>query len=293
MNESMDKLAAPKIASKAMMTQSILPLCVMLASSVSVLGCIATEGNDADTEALGTTQEAALSNNALSNNALSNNALSNNALSNNALSNNALSNNALSNNAILVAALTDPNARELLKYIVSCALPPTSTVDFTSEGVNYSYPGELGLTPKWGLPGGTCNEACQRWISACVMARVDFLGEKVSISLRGPHANLATTPAERAQYTVREGVYYGNIFRDPADQERYACVAPGRHGLPRVCGPTLDGCFLHATGWCNDTCGGTLPDGSYLDCHDTMRVNNQYPADSENFPTSITVFLKP
>ncbi len=125
------------------------------------------------------------------------------------------------------------------------------------------------------------------------MARVDFLGEKVSISLRGPHANLATTAAERAEYTVREGVYYGNIFRDPADQERYACVAPGRHGLPRVCGPTLDGCFLHATGWCNDTCGGTLPDGSYLDCHDTMRVNNQYPAGSENFPTSITVFLKP
>ena len=278
MNESMDKLGAAKIASKAMMTQSILPLCVVLVSSFGVLGCIATEGNEADTEALGTTQAAALSNNALSNNALSNNALSN---------------NALSNNAILVAALTDPNARELLKYIVSCALPPTSKVDFTSEGVDYSYPGELGLTPKWGLPGGTCSETCQRWISACVMARVDYLGEKVSISLRGPHANRATTPAERAAYTVREGVYYGNIFRDPADQERYACVAPGRHGLPRVCGPTLDGCFLKATGWCNDTCGSALPDGAYLDCHDTMRVSNQFPADSENFPTSITVFLKP
>jgi hypothetical protein len=88
-------------------------------------------------------------------------------------------------------------------------------------------------------------------------------------------------------------VYYGNIFRAPADQERYACVAPGRKGLPRVCGPTLDGCVVDATGWCNNTCGGILPDGSYLDCHDLMRVNGSFPAKSQNFPTSVTVFLKP
>ena len=36
-----------------------------------------------------------------------------------------------------------------------------------------------------------------------------------------------------------------------------------------------------------------LPDGSYLDCHDSMRVNGKFPLDSENFPTSVTVFLKP
>jgi hypothetical protein len=176
---------------------------------------------------------------------------------------------------------------------VSCALPPSATVDFTVQGVNYSFPGELGLTPKWGIPGGTCGETCQRWVSACVLARIDYLGEKVNISLRGPHANLATTPAEAAAYTLREGVYYGNIFGAPAEQERYACVAPGRKGLPRVCGPTLDGCIVDATGWCHNTCGSVLPNGAYMDCHDSMRVNNQFPVDSENYPTSVTVFLKP
>jgi hypothetical protein len=232
-----------------------------------VLGCIAAEG-DGDTELVASDQQPTVTINAITSNAITSNAITSN-------------------------ALKDPNARLLFKYIVSCALPPTMHVDLTIDNVDYSFPGEIGLTPKWGIPGGVCTETCQRWVSACVLARVDYLGAKVDISLRGPHANLATSLAERAAFTVREGVYYGNIFRDPAEQERYACVAPGRKGLPRVCGPTLDGCIVDATGWCNNTCGGTLPDGAYLDCHDSMRVNNQFPIGSENFPTSVTVFIKP
>ena len=284
MNESLDMIAARQIASKAMMTKSILPLCVVLASSVYALGCIAAEGDgDTNTESVTSDQQPTITVNAITSNAITSNAITSNAITSNAITSNAITSN----------ALTDPNARMLFKYIVSCALPASAHVDLTIDSVDYSFPGEIGLTPKWGLPGGSCNETCQRWVSACVLARVDYLGAKVDISLRGPHANLTASPAERAAFTVREGVYYGNIFRAPADQERYACVAPGRKGLPRVCGPTLDGCVVEATGWCNDTCGGTLPDGAYLDCHDSMRVNNQFPASSENFPTSVTVFLKP
>ncbi len=267
MNESLDRIATPKIASKAMMTQSILPLCVVLASSVSALGCIAAEGDD-DIESVASIEQPIVTLNAITSNAITSNAITSN-------------------------ALKDPNARLLLKYVVSCALPASEHVDFTIDGVDYSFQGELGLTPKWGLPGGSCSDTCQRWVSACVLARVDYLGAKVNISLRGPHANLAASPAELAKYTVREGAYYGNIFRAPAEQERYACVAPGRKGLPRVCGPTLDGCVVEATGWCNTTCGAALPNGAFLDCHDSMRVNNHFPPSSENFPTTVTVFIKP
>ena len=287
MNESLDRIVTPKIALKAMMTRSILPLCVLLASSVSALGCIAAEGDD-DIESVASIQQPAITANAITANAITANAITANAITANAITANAITANAITANA-----LKDPNGRLLFKYIVSCALPDTTTIDLTIDNVDYSFQGELGLTPKWGLPGGSCSETCQRWVSACVLARVDYLGTKVNISLRGPHANLAASPSEMAKYTVREGVYYGNIFREPAEQERYACVAPGRKGLPRVCGPTLDGCIVEATGWCNNTCGGTLPSGAFLDCHDSARVNNQFPPGSENFPTAVTVFIKP
>jgi len=85
MNEYMDKLSAWTIASEAMMTNTILPLCTMLACTVSVLGCIAPEGSNDETESLATTQEAALISNALISNALISNALISNALISNAL----------------------------------------------------------------------------------------------------------------------------------------------------------------------------------------------------------------
>jgi hypothetical protein len=81
---------------------------------------------------------------------------------------------------------------------------------------------------------GTCDESCQRWISACVLARTNAYGVHVQISMRAP-ANapqaikdaLAVTDIERngadagtdaggdagsPAFSLREGAYYGNIF---------------------------------------------------------------------------------
>jgi alpha-tubulin suppressor-like RCC1 family protein len=72
---------------------------------------------------------------------------------------------------------------------------------------------------------GTCDESCQRWVSACVLARTNAYGVHVEISMRAP-ANappaiqraLATTgsvngnPPEATLFPNREGAYYGNIF---------------------------------------------------------------------------------
>jgi hypothetical protein len=296
MNEFMDKISAWQIASEAMMNHSILPLCTMLACTVSVLGCIGPEGTDDDTESLATTQEAALTSNALTSNALTSNALTSNALTSNALTSNALTSNALTSNALTSNALTsnglaDPNAREVFKYIVSCALPSTSSVDLTIGGVDYSFQGELGLAPKWGAVGGQCNTACQEWVSACVMARVDFLGEKVSISVRGAQSALVPSPTELAAYTYREGAYYGNIFL--TTPVRDACIAPGRTGLPRVCGPSLDGCVVDAIGGCGTVCQGSAGFGSFMGCADHAKVNGQFPVGTHFYPTAVTVLLDP
>ncbi|MEP7125324.1 MAG: hypothetical protein ABJE95_30615 [Byssovorax sp.] len=274
------------------MKNSILPLCTMLACTVSVLGCIGTEGdNDDDMESVAFTQQPALTVNALTVNALTVNALTVNALTVNALTVNALTVNALTVNNLTANALKDPNARELLKYVVSCALPSSDHLDLTIDGVDYVFPGQLSLAPKWGLPGGSCNTTCQEWVSACVLARVDYLGKEVNIAVRGAQIGLAPAAGELAAYTYREGAYYGNIFQ--GTPVRDACVAPGRTGLPRVCGPSLNGCVVDAIGGCSDVCLGSSGYNNFMNCADQPKLNGQFPAGTKFYPTAITVFLLP
>jgi len=265
----------------------MLPHGVALLCALPLVGCLAQDGDAAD-EDVGVEQQAAFTNNALTNNALTNNALTNNALTNNALTNNALTNNALTNNA-----LSDSNARAVLKYIVSCALPAGRQVSFVADGVSYSYPGELGLAPEWELTNGTCNKSCQQWVSACVMARVDYLGEKVLISARGDTSVLRASLTERYSYSVREGTYFGNIFA--ATTERYACIAPGRTGLPRVCGPTTVGCVVEALGSCSQVCDKIGSDGSFRQCsnEDSNAAQDQPKFKDTTYDGTVTVFLAP
>jgi len=285
----MDKIEAWQIASEAMTTNPVLPLSLVLLSMATTLGCAGPDVDD-DQEALGVTQEAALTANALTANALTANALTANALTANALTANALTANALTANALTANALKDPSARELLKYITSCALPEDKKVEFISQGVKYSYPGQLALAPEWGKNGGTCNAECQGWVSSCLLARLDYLGQKVTISLRGDHAALKPTLWERLTYTEREGTYYGNIFKPT--QERLACISPGAVGLPRVCGPTVNNCAVDAIGKCDKTCDAPALDGSFPNCRDEVRVNGKFPIGTKTYPRSVTVFLK-
>ena len=270
---------------------SMMPHGVALLCALPLVGCLAPDGDESD-EAVDVVQQAALTNNALTNNALTNNALTNNALTNNALTNNALTNNALTNNALLSTALTDPNAREVFKYIVSCALPPASQVSFVADGVSYTYPGELGLAAPWGAPNGTCNTTCQQWVSACVMARVDYLGVKVQISVRGDTPALTATRTEQNTYTVREGTYFGNIFL--TSPQRYACVAPGRTGLPRVCGPSTAGCVVENLGSCSSVCSKTKADGAYTKCsNENSCAEDDDDFEETTYNAAVTVFLAP
>src|SRR5438876_30006 len=96
------------------------------------------------------------------------NALTANALTANALTANALTANALTANALTANGLRDPLGRELLKYVVSCALPDGAGVTVKVDGTTYQFPGSIGLAPDWGRPDGSCDGSCQRWVSACV-----------------------------------------------------------------------------------------------------------------------------
>ncbi len=201
---------------------------ISLGCLLALLGAITASGCAASTgEEVGVAEEPALTSNALTSNALTSNALTSNALTSNALTSNALTSNALTSNALTSNALTsnglkDPNSQEVMYYIVGCALPAGAEVVTPEQ----TYQGELGLAPEWGLPGGQCDQDCQQWVSACVLARVDFLGVHVEISVRGASPALATSAAEQAAYPDREAAYFGNIFG--ATQQRFACLPPAR-----------------------------------------------------------------
>jgi hypothetical protein len=83
-------------------------------------------------------------------------------------------------------------------------------------------------TGKW----GQCDESCQRWVSACVLARTNAYGVHVQISMRAPadapapiKTALAVGDDERAEFTLREGAYYGNIFATtPTSASKGSCT---------------------------------------------------------------------
>ena len=200
-----------------------------------------------------------------------------NSLTANSLTANSLTANSLTANSLTANALTDPAARTVLKYIVGCALPADTKLDIVINGTSYSYAGQLGLAPSWGIdPGssngdgrneGSCDSNCIAAVSSCVLARVNHLGQLVNLSVRG--AKLLASAAEQAAYSNVDGTYYGNIFSSP--QIRYACLPDGATELMRVCGPSLNGCVVTSQGHCSDVCNHWKGDGSYKSCSDAAQ----------------------
>jgi hypothetical protein len=227
--------------------------------------------------------------NALTMNALTMNALTMNALTMNALTMNALTMNALTMNALTMNGLRDPLARQFLKYAVSCALPADRSLTATVDGQAYVFPGQLGLAPEWAEErGGSCDESCQRWVSGCMIARVDHAGVERPISVRGASRALQTTPKEERDYRYVEAAYFGNVFVD--GQPRFFCLPPHRTRDERVCGDSIEACGLTMVGPCEDACADEGPHGSFVDCSAWARGGDRGRR-RDVFHESITVFL--
>jgi hypothetical protein len=273
---------------------SMVPHGVALVCALSAVGCLAPSGDESDADGeVGVAQEAALTHNALTHNALTHNALTHNALSSSALVGSSLTSTSLTSNSSLSAALTDADSREVLGYVVGCALPAGSALNVTVSGVAYSFPGELGIAPTWGQAGGTCTTSCQEAVSACVLARLDYLGDYVALSLRGSSAALDASSSEMASYPTAEGAYYGNIFL--ATPKMLACIAPGQTGLSRVCGPTTVGCIVNVIGDCDDVCDhADKREGFFPNCRDAAKdAGGHFPAGTRTYASAATVFLAP
>ncbi len=174
---------------------------------------------------------------------------------------------------------TNPYAGKLLQYIYSCAMPAGATKVLDPAGAHVELTGSIGLAPTWDTEGGTCDESCQRWVSACVLARTNAYGENVDISMRAPEtapahikAALAVSPEEAAEFPLREGAFYGNLFATtpkntavPSDYSGptdgavintpsfFACAGPGSN-IPditkRFCSSQGDQAVIKVPGIC-------------------------------------------
>jgi len=185
--------------------------------------------------------------------------------------------------------LRDPATRPLFSYIVSCALPADQTLSVTVDGQALTFPGAIGVAPEWLT--GACDTTCERWVSACVISRVNHLGQHVEISMRGQNRALVVQPREVQQFTYREAAYFGNFF-GPAP-EVHACLPNGASGITRVCGPSLDGCPIAVVGRCEDVCAGLGPWTSFRDCGVAPVAHDGAIRSRDAFPETVTVFLKP
>jgi hypothetical protein len=238
-----------------MMTKAISSVALVGLAALSLTGCAGSPESGGE-EDVATVQEAFMEDNGLEWNGL---------LSNGLLSNGLLSNGLLSN-GLVTTALTDPMARMFFKYVASCALPADKHIDLTIDNVLYSFPGSMGLAPAWGVTGGSCDENCRSWVSACVLSRVNFLGEHIPLSIRGRAGPLGSDSTERNAYPNREAAYYGDVFSVP--QKRFVCKSPGSSLIARSCGPVLSDCVIKVVGDCDQVCSDVDADGSFDNCRD-------------------------
>ena len=171
-------------------------------------------------------------------------------------------------------ALADPSLastaakREQLTYLVRCALPAELTLYADQEGTRFTFPGGLGLAPRWVDEAMTPRE--ERWVSACLLAHVNYFGKYVIVSMRAtppPVPALAVAADEHQTFTLFEGGFFGNLFtpepvayacqgarmpaqaRDPIFQER---ICTQETGETTAEGTPLTACRLLLTGRCED-----------------------------------------
>ncbi len=174
--------------------------------------------------------------------------------------------------------------RDLLKYIVRCALPDGASVNVSRDGEPDRVGGSFGLAPDWSH--SPLSQEGRRWVSACVLGFVNALGEHVLISMRGNNAGLRATVTadERARFDFQEAAFYGDIFSTPpvayvcrgngssrtsASRAKRLCSDPSEHaGISR--------CDMIITGNCANVCAVEDPvDHAFSECRGGDRVYDE------------------
>ena len=180
--------------------------------------------------------------------------------------------------------------RDLLKYVIRCAMPRGTSIDIAHGGEPQIAEGSFGLAPDWSK--APLSPEGRRWVSACVLGFVNALGEHVLVSMRGDSDALRATvdDDERRRFTFQEAAFYGDIFS--TTPIGYVCrgrggASPSASRAKRVCSdpserPGISQCGMIITGNCADVCAKENPiDHAFSGCRGADRIYNEV----------VTVFL--
>jgi hypothetical protein len=214
-----------------------------LSLSLGLAACV-------DAPATSSTTQQSVARNMLASNMLASNQLASNMLASNMLASNMLASNMLASNQLGSGMLlSTPDGRTVMSYILSCALPSGTTVvadkvgacvtdadcatppgnttiagacDIGNNTCTYNFFGVVGLTPEW--IHKPLDQTGRHWISACLFARINAHATSEEISLRGENKALQVSPDEQLLFSLEEGAFWGNVFRDNKSILWVACT---------------------------------------------------------------------
>ena len=133
-------------------------------------------------------------------------------------------------NGDTAAMLHTEEGREVYSYIIGCALGQNTKIEadvpeardtappdtlYSCKNGRCAFSGSIGLAEHW--IDRPLNRNGQRWVTACLLSRVNHFGVTEIFSMRGAASALSVSPREAEQYSLQEGAFYGNIFSDDAD----------------------------------------------------------------------------
>lgn len=250
---------------------------VPTALALSLTACATSPDDSCEAERKLATNK--LATNKLATNKLATNKIATNKLAVNGLLASALPEGPLTTESIAATvwprALQDAFVQDVLEYMVSCALEPGQRVEVAIDGDVVAYEGLLGLAPEWSE--GECDAECQGWVSACLIARTNFLGESVPISLLGDHPSLEPTDEEAIAFPIEEATYFGDLFGE--ERTLYACVPAGSSAPERTCGEDPSSCAITVVGECDAVCDAAGCRDPHGGVHaQTITVNERDPS---------------
>lgn len=100
------------------------------------------------------------------------------------------------------------SCRSVLRSAVECALTRDQSVRDPQTGEVYM--GWWGLAPSW--LGDVLDTGGRRYVTACMVQRLNFYGTSVPILLEGPSPALAGSTSFASQYPIAESTVYGDLF---------------------------------------------------------------------------------
>jgi hypothetical protein len=100
------------------------------------------------------------------------------------------------------------DCRQVLRSAVQCALTPAQSVSDPVTGELYQ--GWWGLAPSW--RDEALNVDGRRYVTGCMVQRLNYTGASVPILLEGPHPAIVRSTTYGPQYPLQESTVFGDLF---------------------------------------------------------------------------------